>query len=427
MNFSRMPGLYLPSAAVRGALKMLPASIDFVRLLIDRFTATRCPQVAGSLTYTTLLALVPLVTVSLSLFSNFPSFAELGEALSGFLQNNILPDRAGQIVATYALEFSEKAAQLTLIGTAMLVVTVLLLLHTIDSVFNDIWGVRTPRPLLTRLTVYWVVLTVGPFALAGSVFATGRLVATSIEFIGNDTQISAFSTTFVPLGLIGTLFSFLYFAVPNHPVRLVHAAIGGFAAAVAFLVMQRMFGSFIAGFPTYTLIYGTFAAMPIFLVWLYFSWVVVLAGALLTATLPGFFERKRIVESFPGDKAWAALSMLAVLARAQHGGAPVPFDALRSGTGLSQDFAETVLGEMRERGWVARTDEHCWVLCKSPDLLSVSEVVRLFALDPGRWIDTAAGGPCVRSAAERLSESLQSADLTLSELAHSPFEKLADA
>jgi len=279
--------------------------------------------------------------------------------------------------------------------------------------------------------------------LAGSVFATGRLVATSIEFIGNDTQISAFSTTFVPLGLIGTLFSFLYFAVPNHPVRLVHAAIGGFAAAVAFLVMQRMFvvmqrmfGSFIAGFPTYTLIYGTFAAMPIFLVWLYFSWVVVLAGALLTATLPGFFERKRIVESFPGDKAWAALSMLAVLARAQHGGAPVPFDALRSGTGLSQDFAETVLGEMRERGWVARTDEHCWVLCKSPDLLSVSEVVRLFALDPGRWIDTAAGGPCVRSAAERLSESLQSADLseslqsadlTLSELAHSPFEKLADA
>lgn len=426
MNFSRMPGLYPPRAVRHGALKMLHALHDFIHLLFDRFTATRCPQVAGSLTYTSLLAMVPLVTVSLSLFSNFPAFAELGDALSGFLQSNVLPDTAGQIVATYALEFSEKAAQLTLIGTVMLVVTVLLLLHTIDSVFNDIWGVRTPRPLLTRLTVYWVALTVGPFALAGSVFATGRLVATSIEFIGNDAQIGAFSTTFVPLGLIGTLFSFLYFAVPNHPVRLVHACIGGFVAAIAFLVMQRMFGSFIAGFPTYTLIYGTFAAMPIFLVWLYFSWVVVLVGALFTATLPGFFERKQIVDTFPGDKAWAALNMLAVLARAQRAGAPVPFDELRSGASLSQDFAETVLGEMRERGWVARTDVHGWVLCKSPDLLSVSEVVRLFALDPDRWIDTA-GGPFARLAAERLSEGIHSADLTLSELAHSSFEKLTDA
>lgn len=405
---------------------MLHALHDFIHLLFDRFTATRCPQVAGSLTYTTLLALVPLVTVSLSLFSNFPAFAELGDALSGFLKSNILPDTAGQIVATYALEFSEKAAQLTLIGTVMLVVTVLLLLHTIDSVFNDIWGVRTPRPLLTRLTVYWVALTVGPFALAGSVFATGRLVATSIELIGNDVQISAFSTTFVPLGLIGTLFSFLYFAVPNHPVRLVHACIGGFAAAMAFLLMQRMFGSFIAGFPTYTLIYGTFAAMPIFLVWLYFSWVVVLVGALFTATLPGFFERKQIIDTFPGDKAWAALNMLAVLARAQHGGAPVPFDELRSSASLSQDFAETVLGEMRERGWVARTDVHGWVLSKSPDLLLVSEVIKLFALDPDRWIDIA-GGPYARSAAERLSVGLHSADLTISALAHSTLKEVANA
>lgn len=398
---------------------MLNALIDFLRLLFDRFNATRCPQVAGSLTYTTLLALVPLVTVSLSLFSNFPAFAELGEALSGFLQNNVLPDRAGQIVATYAIEFSEKAAQLTLIGTIMLIVTVLLLLHTIDSVFNDIWGVRTPRPLLTRLTVYWVALTVGPFALAGSVFATGRLVATSIEFIGNDVQISAFSTTFVPLSLIGTLFSFLYFAVPNHPVRLLHACIGGFSAAIAFLVMQRLFGSFIAGFPTYTLIYGTFAAMPIFLVWLYFSWVVVLLGALLTATLPGFFERKQTATTFPGDKAWAALNMLAMLAKAQQSGAPVPFDLLRSGAGLSQDFAETVLGEMRECGWAARTDEHGWVLCKSPDLLSVSEVVKLFAFDPDRWI-SARGGPYAGSAARRLSAGLHSTDLTITELAETP-------
>ena len=133
---------------------MLTSAREFTRLIIERFDATRCLQVAGSLTYTTLLALVPLLTVMLSLFSNFPAFGELGEALSEFLQANVLPARAGEIVTTYALQFSEKAAQLTLVGTATLVVTVLMLLSTIDGVFNDIWGVRDPKSLLKRMGVY---------------------------------------------------------------------------------------------------------------------------------------------------------------------------------------------------------------------------------------------------------------------------------
>lgn len=397
-------------------MAMLNASREFARLLIERFSATRCPQVAGSLTYTTLLAIVPLVTVSLALFGNFPAFKDLGDALSGFIQNNILPERAGRIVTTYALQFSEKAAQLTLIGTIMLVVTVLLLLHTIDSVFNDIWGVRTPRPLLTRLTVYWVALTVGPFALAGSIFATGRLVATSAELIGHSARTGMFSTLIVPFAMLAVLFAFLYYAVPNHPIRALHACMGGVVAAAAFMAMQRLFGTFVAGLPTYTLVYGTFAALPIFLVWLYMSWIVVLLGALVAATLPGFLSRTARIAPFPGDRAWAATSMLARLAGAQQTGHPVPFGELHAACGASEDVVESILGEMRENGWVARTDEQTWVLAIDPAQLTLQGIVRHFALDPARWLDHALQGGA-QLAGEHLEAAVRSADMTLLELA----------
>lgn len=393
--------------------------MELGRLLIDRFSATRCPQVAGSLTFTTLLAIVPLVTVSLALFSNFPAFKELGDALSGFIQNNILPERAGRIITTYALQFSEKAAQLTLIGTFLLVVTVLLLLHTIDSVFNDIWGVRTPRPLLTRLTVYWVALTVGPFALAGSVFATGRLVATSAELIGHSARTGMFSTLIVPFAMLAILLAFLYYAVPNHPVRALHACLGGLVAAAAFMSMQRLFGTFIAGLPTYTLVYGTFAALPLFLVWLYMSWVVVLIGALVSATLPGFLSRTSLIAPFPGDRAWAATSMLTRLARAQQNGHPVPFAELRTACGGNEDVVESILGEMREKGWVARTDEQKWVLAIDPGLLTIQAVIRHFALDPAQWLKHARPDG-TQVAGEHLEAAISSADMTLLTLAAHP-------
>lgn len=389
---------------------------EFFALLIQRFISTRCPEVAGSLTFTTLLALVPLITVSIALFSNFPAFSELGGALSAFLQNNVLPEAAGQITI-YALEFSAKATNLTLIGTAMLIVTVLLLLHTVDGVFNDIWGVRQPRPLLTRITVYWVALTLGPIALAGSIFATGQLVATSIALVGATVHTRNFTANVVPLALLGTLFSFLYFAVPNHPVRLLHAMAGGFTAALGFIAMQRLFGLFIALSPTYTLVYGAFAALPIFLLWLYASWVVVLLGAILAATFPEFFERKQIVRGFPGDRAWAAVNMLVLLATALKEGRTVTFQELRNGAGTTHDLAETLLGEMRDAGWVARSEDETWLLSTHPDSLTLTEVIQRFALSPAHWLAASGAGRATARAAERLRTGLVSSDLTLTDLA----------
>ncbi len=389
---------------------------DFLRLIAERFTATDCPQVAGSLTFTTLLSLVPLVTVTIGIFSGLPGIDRLGESLRDFLLNNLLPERAGNIVATYALQFSQKAARLTLIGIAMLAVTALMLLSTIERVFNQIWGVRRPRPLLLRITVYWFVLTLGPVILGGSIVATGYVAATSVAWSSGLPWIGEIAARLLPPVLLGGLFTFLYYAVPNHPVRVLHALAGGIAAALAFLLMQRAFGMFITHFPTYTLIYGTFAALPIFLVWMYLSWIVVLLGALVSASLPTFLERQRIVPTFAGDRAWAATVLLVALAEAQRAGQPANFDELLGRIGLAEHNMENLLGTLREIGWAARTEEGYWVLPLAAEQIKTSAIIERFALDADAWLAASANTPA-GTLAHRLRAGLRDADPSLAELA----------
>ncbi|PKO57321.1 MAG: hypothetical protein CVU25_08760 [Betaproteobacteria bacterium HGW-Betaproteobacteria-19] len=391
---------------------------DFAELFSARFNATRCPQVASSLAFTTLLALVPLITVTLSVFSNLPGMDQLGISLKIFLLENLLPDRAGKIITTYAIQFSQKAARMTLIGTGLLAVTALMLLATIERVFNHIWGVRKPRPMLLRITVYWFMLTLGPVILGGSVFATGYLVSSSMEWSAHLPWISELSARTLPPLLLGALFSFLYYAVPNHPIRPLHAITGGLSAAVVFFLMQRAFGMFLAQFPTYTLIYGAFAVLPIFLVWLYLSWIVILLGALVTATLPAFLERRLHSPCFPGSEAWAAVSVLLELARAQQDGRTTPFTQLRAHTGLSEPEAETLLGKLGETGWTTRAESGEWVLTQAPERIPLSEVIRRFALDDLAWQAASEGN--VSALAQRLGRSMRMEGETIASLLQSP-------
>ncbi|HJV27238.1 MAG TPA: YihY family inner membrane protein [Aromatoleum sp.] len=382
---------------------------DFAQLLARQFVANRCPQVAGSLAFTTLLAIVPLVTVVIALFSNFPAFSALGISLKTFLLENLLPDRAGKIIATYAFQFSQKAAKLTLIGTGALVVTALMLLMTIDRVFNQIWGVRRPRPLLTRLTVHWFTLTLGPVALGATALATGHLVATSVAMVGNISWLAEFSSTGVSSALLCALFTFLYYGVPNHPVRPSHALCGGIAATGFFLLMQQLFGLFISRIPTYTLIYGTFATLPIFLLWLYLSWVVILLGAIIVASLPCFFERTRIAPPFPGDRAWTAVTMLVALAEAQCRGRPLAFESLLERARIGSHDGEQLLGELRDAGWVAQTEDGEWLLSRNSADIGLAAVISRFALSPADWRNV--GNDRIASdTALRLEAALRTAD-----------------
>ncbi|MDR0565017.1 MAG: YihY family inner membrane protein [Azoarcus sp.] len=396
--------------------KTFPRSLrDFIVLFYERFLETRCPQVAGSLTYTTLLSLVPLVTVTIMAFGHVPGMDAIESSLQNFLQENILPDKA---ISTYALEFSEKASSLTLIGSAMLAVTSLMLLATIERVFNQIWGVRQPRPLLLRITVYWFVLTLGPIILGGSIVVTGYLVSLSMQLSPSLDWLGPVSARLLAPLLLSVLFVFLYFAVPNHKVRFAHALAGGLAAAIVFFLMQRAFGLFLARFPSYTLVYGTFAVLPIFLVWVYMSWIVVLLGAIATATLPVFAERRRVIAPFPGCEAWAAVTMLVYLTRAQADGAPTRFASLREYAPLSEYHAEDVLGKLAEAGWVSRTDDGDWVLTRAPSQIPLAEIIRRFALDVEAW-KLAAGVKEEKAShiAHRLEEGLRLGNETLADLA----------
>jgi membrane protein len=258
---------------------------EFVSRFIERFRAERCVQTAASLAFTTLLALVPLLAIALVLISKFELFAGLGEALRGFLLANLLPDKAGKIIATYALQFSHKAGQLTAIGTAMIVVTATMLMLSVDHAFGRIWRVKQPRPLLRRVAIYLGVLVLGPIVLGASIATATYLFTASLGLVDEPRWVTNFFLKMLPVALLAALFALLYFVVPNRRVEPWHAVAGGVVAAAGFSLIQRMFGIYIAQFPTYTLIYGAFATVPIFLVWLYLSWLVVLVGALTAAVL----------------------------------------------------------------------------------------------------------------------------------------------
>lgn len=258
---------------------------EFLMRCISRFREERCAQAAASLAFTTLLALVPLLTVALVLISHFQLFSGLGAALHNFLLANLLPEKAGKVIATYVLQFSQKTGRLTALGTGMLVLTALLLMFSIDRVFGHIWRVKQQRPLLRRVMIYLAGLVLGPVALGACIAAASYLLTASLGLVNEPKWMTNFFLKALPVILLAALCGWIYFAMPNRPVSPWHAVSGGVVAALGFALIQRGFAVYLSAFTNYTLIYGAFATVPILLVWLYLSWLVVLAGALTTAVM----------------------------------------------------------------------------------------------------------------------------------------------
>jgi membrane protein len=265
---------------------MLRLAANVILMVAQRSRAERYSQVAGSLAFTTLLSIVPLLTVALAVVSRLPVSSMLRAALERFLLDNLLPQKAGVVIAEYVLRFSEKATHLTLAGALLLVVAAFALMLTIDHAFNGIWRVVRPRPLWSRVLAHALVLALGPMLLGAALAATTYAVSTSLGWVDEPLWLRRFLFGLLPaLTLIG-LFSLLFATVPNKAVRGLDAFAGGLLTALGLIAMQRLFSLFVVSFPAYNLIYGAFAAVPIFLLWLYLSWLVVLLGATLTAVLP---------------------------------------------------------------------------------------------------------------------------------------------
>ena len=356
---------------------------DFCLAVFWRFYEERALQTAGSLTYTTLLSLVPLFTVALAVSTAFPVFDQTMGALQEFVLENFLPDARGiDTIADQITSFTKNAGRLTAIGMGVFIVTAVMLMTTIDIALNRLFRVQRQRPLLQQVLMYWAVLTLGPVLIGGSLSMTSFAVGASFGWL----RLSIVAD--IVLGILPFVFTcialtLLYVLVPNRAVKPRDALIGGILAGVAFEFAKRGFAIYLARFPTYTLIYGAFATIPIFLVWLYMSWVVVLAGATLTAMLPAyrFAEGKPI----PGRDFMDALAVLSVLARAQDKGGPVRLAQISNQVRLMPHRCEAALERAARLGWAVRTDKDSWVLARDADAVSVADIYKAFAFDAETW------------------------------------------
>ena len=356
---------------------------DFGLAVFWRFYEERGLQTAGSLTYTTLLSLVPLFTVALAVSTAFPVFDVTIAQLQQFVLENFLPDARGiDTIADQITSFTRNAGRLTAIGLGVFIVTAVMLMMTIDVSLNRLFRVQRQRPLLQQVLMYWAVLTLGPVLIGGSLSMTSFAVGASLGWLKLG-YVADWLLGVLPFVFTCVALTLLYGIVPYRAVRPRHALIGGVIAGIAFEIMKRSFAIYLARFPTYTLIYGAFATIPIFLLWLYMSWVVVLAGATLTAMLPAY--RYAEGRPIPGRDFMDALAVLSVLARAQEKGGPVRLQQVSNQVRIMPHRCEAALERAARLGWTARTDKDSWVLARDGESVSVADLYRAFAFDAETW------------------------------------------
>ena len=351
---------------------------NFIVLVYRRFKEERCFQLCGSLTFTTLLALVPLVTIMLTVMTAFPVFDDILETLRRFVTANLVPEASSNLITVYMQQFAENAARLTALGIVLLGVTSIMLMLTIDRAFNTIWRVKRPRPLIQRVLIYWSVLTVGPLLVGGSLSLTSWLVTQSMGLGKQAPELTIAVLRLVPLMLTSVAFGFLYRTVPNRQVTVLDAAVGGIIAAFAFEAMKIGFGHFVARVATYKLVYGTFACLPIFLMWIYLSWVVVVFAAVITAVLPYWRSGGVLLKQPPGAQFVEAVEILKLLSRAYADGRVLNLQQLRIAVKLSWEDAEAILDKLVAAGWVAKLQGNGWVLARDAGAIRVGDVFQMF-------------------------------------------------
>lgn len=354
-----------------------PRLTELGRTVVRRFYDDRCMQIASSLTFTSLLAIVPIVTVALTIITAFPVFGEMTAALQEFILENMVPASA-DVVASYTQQFTQNAARLTAVGIGFLFVTSIMLLLTIERAFNDIWRVKRPRPVVQRVFVYWTLITVGPVLMGASLSLTSWLVGQAVGLVKGLPGAGVVLLSVVPVILTSIALAILYLAMPNRRIRVQDALVGGLFGGVAFELMKRGFALYVAQFPTYTLVYGAFATVPIFLLWIYVSWLVVIFGAVVVAALPEWRDRAGQSRPVPGSDFFDALQILKLLWRAHRVGGVVTLPEVLAVSTVRIEQVESILETMIGAGWVSRTVSRGWVLHRDPTAFTVEDVYRLF-------------------------------------------------
>lgn len=362
------PGDWWPR--LQAGLKLIG---DFFALLGRSFRDDDCKAGAGSLTYTTLFAIVPVMTVAFAILTAVPALQDKSETIQAWAFQNFAPG-AGEQVLEYLNEFSRQAGNLTAIGALFLFVTSILMLRTIEANMNRIWKISTPRGGLTSLMMYWSVLTLGPLCLGvglglSSYLTSVALLTDTVEMLGG----MRFWLAMLPLLFTTLMLTLLYVVVPNCHVPLRQGLIGGFVAAVFFELAKGGFALFITLSPSYRVVYGAFAAVPIFLLWIYISWMIVLGGAELVRALTVFGDYRRDM-----PRMQSLLRLLEVLWRRQQQGRVLRVTEVRrvlqaAGSSHWEEF-RNLLMDLR---LMRRTDDGHFVLARDLSALSLDDLMQM--------------------------------------------------
>lgn len=353
----------------------------------------RMGQVAGSLTFTTMLSVVPLFAVALSLFTAFPLFAHFRDELETFMLK-ALPGQISETVLRYVNEFAAQASRLTAIGVVFLGFTALSMIITVDHVLNDIWRVRDRRPLAQRVLIYWAIISLGPVLIGASLSASSYLWSLSSEAVHQLPALVRHLLDYAPVVLSGLAYAALYVFVPNRSVGWRDALIGGFIAAVLAEVVKGAFGIFVSRGVVRS-VYGAFAVLPFFLVWVYLSWYVLLFGAAIAATLPRLRATRFSDESRAGNEFVTAVALLKLLFDARADGrSAMPTGELARAAQTPVDEAELLLESLERLGYVRRAArsvtgparEQDWLLVCDTKTMTLAPVFGRFAVDPANTL-----------------------------------------
>ncbi|MCL9645142.1 virulence factor BrkB family protein [Rahnella victoriana] len=278
------------------ALSHYPKSLwKFTVLLLKRSDKDGLTLLAGHLAYVSLLSLVPLIAVVFSLFALFPVFSDISAQLKTFIFSNFMP-ATGNTIQRYLEQFVANSSKMTAVGTCGLIVTALLLIASVDSVLNKIWDSKTKRPIVFSFAVYWMVLTLGPILLVASVAVSSYLLSLNWLNLSGVHSLIDHALRILPLLISWVTFWLLYQVVPTVRVPAKDALVGALVSGALFELSKKIFTLYIQLFPSYQLIYGVLAVIPILFLWVYVSWCIVLLGAEITVTL-GEFRSVRKLQS----------------------------------------------------------------------------------------------------------------------------------
>lgn len=337
--------------------------VQFVIYLVKNFLADNCTQKSASLTYTTLLSIVPVLTLVLVILSSVPQLADAKESIQQMIYSNLLPSSSFQ-VSQYFNDFANKSSNLTIIGMIALFITTIMTLFTIESTFNEIWKVEKKQTTVISLLRYWAIITLAPLLL-GSAFIVSSTVQ-SLSFLNQ--QIAGYAinwAVWVQIGSVAVMtlgFVLMYWFIPRCQVKFKYALIAGVVTGIIFELLKQTFGFIVQNFTSYEKVYGAFAVLPVFLMWVYLSWNVVLLGVQISYCLT-IFGTKHVN---PRHALFSIMDILNVLYREHKKGNAVSEMGLRDVLGR-QDMPHwyRYISFLEDNNLITITDNNQYILKRS--------------------------------------------------------------